>query len=479
MTIATIMLVMALLMILLDVLAGFHNAYAGLVTYIALPGCMFFGLFVAVIGIVRTRRRHLKEGVPDKLPVIDLNIPKQRVTATAVALGGLVLMALSGFGSYKGYEYTESVQFCGTTCHAVMEPEYTTYQGSPHARVACVGCHIGDGVDWYVKSKLSGSYQLYATLLNKYERPIKTPVANLRPAKETCEQCHWPKHFFTQKLRTHEYFLSDEENTQHNLGMLVKIGGGEGAEAQGIHAHMYLDTEVSYIATDYERQEIPYVEMKDKDGKVIVYRDPSVKLSDADIAKSKRFVVDCIDCHNRPTHVFRAPSKTIDSALALGKIDKTIPEIKSEAVEMLDASYKTKDEAIAKIGTDLVSYYNENYADFMKKDRPKLDSAISVIQGIYRQNYFPEMKTDWRSHRDNLDHMRGKGCFRCHNNKLVSSTGKKITNDCKTCHLIVSQGAPGKEKTNYQGMEFQHPVDIENEWKTTPCMECHGAKKDE
>jgi hypothetical protein len=143
-------------------------------------------------------------------------------------------------------------------------------------------------------------------------------------------------------------------------------------------------------------------------------------------------------------------------------------------VELLDASYATKDEAIRKISTDMVAYYNENYPDFMKSDRPKLDRAISVVQGIYRQNYFPEMKTDWRSHRDNLDHMRNKGCFRCHNNKLVSDTGRKITNDCQSCHMIVSQGQPGKERTDYKGMEYQHPVDIGDEWKTTPCMECHG-----
>jgi nitrate/TMAO reductase-like tetraheme cytochrome c subunit len=474
MTIATIMLVMALLMILLDVVAGFHNAYSGLVTYIALPSLMFFGLFIALVGIVRTRRRHKRDGVPDKLPVIDLNVPKQRMTATGVALGGLVLMALSGFGSYKGYEYTESVQFCGTTCHTVMEPEYATYGSSPHARVACVGCHIGDGVDWYVKSKLSGSYQLYSTLFNKFDRPIKTPVANLRPAQETCEQCHWPKHFFTQKLRTHQYYLSDEENSQHNMSMLVKIGGGEGDAAQGIHAHMYLNGTVSYVATDYERQNIAYVEMRDPSGKVTVYRDPEAKLSEGDLAKSKKFMVDCIDCHNRPTHIFRNPAQSMDAALALGKIDISIPEIKSEAVELLDASYATKDEAIRKISTDMVAYYNENYPDFMKSDRPKLDRAISVVQGIYRQNYFPEMKTDWRSHRDNLDHMRNKGCFRCHNNKLVSDTGRKITNDCQSCHMIVSQGQPGKERTDYKGMEYQHPVDIGDEWKTTPCMECHG-----
>lgn len=478
-TFALIMLILAIIMIIFDLLGGFSNSYAGIITYFVLPGAMFFGLFVAAIGVLAARRRLKKGQLPADLPVIDLNQPKHRTRLTAFAVGGLVLMALSGFGSMKGYEYTESVQFCGTTCHILMEPEHTAYQNSPHAKVSCAGCHIGEGVDWYVKSKLSGAYQVYSTLLNKYERPIKTPIDNLRPAKETCEHCHWPKHFFTQKLRTHEYFLSDEENTQHSLGMLVKIGGGEGDSAQGIHAHMYLDSTISYIATDRRRQVIPYVEMKDKDGKVTIYRDPEVKLSDAEIAKATKRVVDCIDCHNRPTHNFHPPTYSVNNAMALGTIDKTIPEIKMKSVEVLDAEYKTKAEGLEKISSELKKYYQETHPEFMKTSAAKLDKAIQEIQKIYRLNYFPEMKTDWRAHNDNLNHMQGNGCFRCHNNKLVSDKGKKITNDCNTCHTFVSQGKKGQVKTNFDGLEFEHPMDIGDSWKTTPCHDCHGKPEPE
>lgn len=73
--------------------------------------------------------------------------------------------------------YTESVSFCGEVCHSVMEPEFTAYQDSPHARVSCVHCHIGPGATWFVKSKLSGVYQVYATVMNRYARPIATPIA--------------------------------------------------------------------------------------------------------------------------------------------------------------------------------------------------------------------------------------------------------------------------------------------------------------
>lgn len=478
-TFALVMFILAVVMIIFDLIGGFRNAYSGIVTYFALPGAMFFGLFLALIGMLRTRKRMKKGLMPEELPIIDFNKPRHRFNITAIAVGGLVLTAVSGFGAMKGYEYTESVQFCGTTCHILMEPEHTAYLNSPHARVTCAQCHIGEGVDWYVKSKLSGSYQVYSTIFNKYEKPIKTPVANLRPAKETCEHCHWPKHFFTQKMRTHEFFLSDETNTQHTTSMLVKIGGGEGNAAEGIHAHMYLDTTVSYIATDRERQNIAYVEMTTKDGKTTIYRDPTVKLTDADLAKKEKRVVDCIDCHNRPTHQFNPPMRTVNLALANGSIDKTIPEIKMKAVELLDAKYETREEALAKISSELKKYYGESHKEWLAANSKLLDSAISAVQGIYKINYFPAMKTDWRSHLDNLNHIQNNGCFRCHNNKLVNDKGKKITNECNTCHTFVQQGKKGAVKTNYGGMEFEHPVDIGDSWKTTPCKDCHNPPAEE
>ncbi|MCW5935861.1 MAG: NapC/NirT family cytochrome c [Fimbriimonadaceae bacterium] len=475
MTFATVMFILALILIAFDIFGGFANAYSGLVTYIALPGLMFLGLGVAAIGLIIERRRQKKGLATATLPVLDLNQPRGRATATSIAVGGLLLMAISGFGSYKGYEYTESVEFCGTTCHSLMEPEHVAYQNSPHARVSCAGCHIGEGVDWYVKSKLSGTYQVYSTIFNKYERPIKTPIANLRPAQETCEKCHWPKHFFSQKLRMHDYYLSDPDNTHAQVGMLVKIGGGEGPEAQGIHAHMYLNSTVSYIASDFERQEIPYVEMVDKDGKVTKYWDKTVKFGPNDVAKGVSRKVDCIDCHNRPTHIFHPSDESVNLAISAGTIDRAVPEIKMKGVEALDAKYATKEEGLSKILETLKAYYKENYAEFMAKDGAKLDKAIAELQKIYRNNYFPAMNTDWRSHRNNLDHLRGNGCFRCHNGRLKSDTGRVISNDCNTCHTFVAHDNKG----NMKGVEFQHPVDIGDEWKTTPCKDCHGYTPEE
>ena len=142
----------------------------------------------------------------------------------------------SAIGSYQTYQYTDSVQFCGTACHVPMKPEYTTYLQSPHARVACVECHVGPGADWYVRSKLNGVHQLFDVVLNTVPRPIETPLGNLRPARETCEQCHWPQRFIGDIDRTDYHYLSDETNTPFAVRLELKVGGGRARRLHERHS---------------------------------------------------------------------------------------------------------------------------------------------------------------------------------------------------------------------------------------------------
>ena len=175
---------------LVDLISTTPNPYIGVLTYMVMPGFLLFGLLMVVVGALLERRRRFK-GQTDtpRLPRIDLNNPKQR-NSVAFLLSFLVIFALlSAVGSFKAYKATESVSFCGQSCHALY-PEFTAYSVSPHAKVACVDCHVGPGASWYVRSKLSGLTELYATLRNTYPRPIPSPVKNLRPAQDTCEECH-------------------------------------------------------------------------------------------------------------------------------------------------------------------------------------------------------------------------------------------------------------------------------------------------
>lgn len=477
-SLSLVMLILIVFLIVLDATRPSNNNYMGLLTYIALPAVMIFGLLIALVGIMRTAKRLRKGTGAPAFPAVDLNIPRHRNLATAFGVGGLVFMALSGFGSYHAYEYTESVQFCGTTCHSVMEPEYTAYQNSPHAKVACASCHIGGGAQWYVRSKLSGSYQVYATLFNKYTKPIETPIHNLRPAKETCEQCHWPKHFYAQKLKTHNYFLSDEQNTPYQLSMLVKVGATEPGKSEGIHAHMYLNNAISYIATDSKRQIIPYVEARAADGTVTIYRDKDNPATPDALRKGERRTVDCIDCHNRPSHIFQHPEFSVNQAMAQGLIDPKLPEVKQTSVEALEKPYKTSEEAESGIAAYMRDFYKTSHPQELTSHGPLVEAAIRSLQTIYKENYFPKMRSSWKAFPNNLDHMHNSGCFRCHDDKHVSDTGKVISKNCQTCHMIIAQGKPGSQQTvSLTGQEFKHPMDVGDDWKTTPCKDCHGAEK--
>jgi nitrate/TMAO reductase-like tetraheme cytochrome c subunit len=239
--ISTLSFGLIIFLTILELLSPETKPYMGILTLIILPGILLIGVFLILFGIIRERNR-IKKGLlrRSKLLIINFNDPKQRRMIFAFSVGTLLLMFFSAFGSFKAYEYTETDEFCGLLCHEVMAPEYTAYLSSPHSRVGCVTCHIGSGAAWFVRAKISGSYQVYSVLFNKYSKPIPTPVKELRPAEGTCEQCHSPEHFFKEIRYSANYYLYDEENTKSSLSMLLKIGGGnsELGRAEGIHWHM-------------------------------------------------------------------------------------------------------------------------------------------------------------------------------------------------------------------------------------------------
>ena len=77
-----------------------------------------------------------------------------------------------------------------------------------------------------MRSKLSGIRQVFAVMFHTYETPIPTPVHNLRPARETCEACHWPQKYGEDRLRVINRFGDDENNSAVKTVLLIKIGGG-------------------------------------------------------------------------------------------------------------------------------------------------------------------------------------------------------------------------------------------------------------
>lgn len=443
------------------------NPYIGILAWLVAPAILICSIALFLLGLFLERRRRRRQA-PDEVPRyprVDLNDPRTRALLLAASFALIVFVTMSVVGSYQVYHYTDSDAFCGTLCHQVMHPEYTAYKQSPHARVGCVGCHVGAGATWYVKSKLSGAYQVYAALADKYPRPIPSPVANLRPAQETCEQCHWPEKFWGAQLKTFDHYAYDEQNTPRQVRMLIKTGGGSPTTGptSGIHWHMNIANEVTYIASDRQRQDIPWVQMRNRrTGQVTVYRSESSKMTDAQVAAATRRRMDCIDCHNRPTHIYLSPDHAVDQALRSGTIDRSLPFVKQQAVAVLAKDYPSTQAAMQSIATELPKWYRENQPSANKQS---VDGAVKAVQQIFSNTRFPIMRVDWRTHPDNVGHFNSLGCFRCHDDQHVSADGKRISKECTVCHTVLNEANPASAT-------FEHPVDI-GDLRAVNCSDCH------
>lgn len=451
------------LLFMLDAIARFSNPYIGILTYCVVPAFLISGIALSLFGAWRERRKRKRGNLAVPRMQIDLANARDRRMLLAFAVGTMLFLMLSAVGSYNAFRITESVEFCGETCHTVMKPEKTLHDLGPHARVACVECHVGPGASWFVRSKISGSYQLYAVAFHKYPTPIPTPIKNLRPARETCEQCHWPKAFVGNLDRTFNYFQDDVSNTPYSIRLLLKVGAGDpgSAPAGGIHWHILSGNTVEYIATDEARQKIPWVRLTDAQGVVTVFRSPRFT---NDISQYEIRKMDCIDCHNRPSHRYVAPDFAVNDALAQRLIDPGLPWIKTNAVYVLTRHYDTDEAARDGIATALQAKY---------PDDARIRPAIAAVQKIYADNFFPEMKADWRAYPDNLGHMIWPGCFRCHDALHKAENSKRVikADDCNNCHTILAQGTTAAELKQMTpgGQTFNHTG---GDYDLT-CADCH------
>ncbi len=482
---AVIAVIALFMFVFLYVLASFstaEQAYIGIVIFLVIPSFVIFGLLLIPIGMLRRYRQEKKGGeIPkSQLPILDLNNKRHRNATIIFTLGTVVFLFLSALGSYEAYHYTESVEFCGKLCHEIMEPEYTAYLNSPHARVTCAECHVGAGANWYVKSKLSGVYQVYAALVNNYPQPIPTPIENLRPARETCEECHWPQKIYGKQQRTDIYILPDENNTRYEIDLLLNIGGGNPAlgHGSGIHWHINEHIEIEYVTTDEERSTIPLVILRNTDtGEETVFEDENNPFDAEEAEYVERRVMDCMDCHNRPSHRYDDPGRFINIAIVAGDIPTTLPEIKLAAVEACLQEYESDDAAMQGIAEHIGSFYNDNYADIADSLGADIEKAITGTQNAFSKNIFPYMNVSWKVYPDHAGHYISAGCMRCHNGDHVSDDGRVVTNTCNDCHIITAQGVQGDMTyaASNEGLDFVHPVDIDEMWLEMPCYDCHST----
>jgi hypothetical protein len=407
------------------------NPYLGILIFLMLPMVFFAGLAIIPVGIWLRAKKARKEGkYPDSFPPLDFTNPELRRLLLFIALTTGANLVIGAQSSYTAVTYMDSVEFCGKTCHKVMQPEYTAYQNSPHSRVECVKCHIGPGASWFVKSKLSGAWQVVSVTFGLYPKPIPAPVENLRPARETCEACHWPQKFGGDRLRVIPKFGEDEKNTRTDTVLLMHVGGGN-TFGPGIHGvHLGPGITIRYAHADRERQQIPWVEYSNGRESPIAYTAEGAKAED--IAKMTVRVMDCMDCHNRPSHTYQMPERAVDQALAAGVISSELPFVRKRAVEILKSAKSAED-----INSQFASFYGTS-------NGAQKDHASRALVDIWSRNVFPAMNVNWGSYPNNIGHTDFPGCFRCHDESHSAPGGKKITQDCASCHglLAVDEASP-------------------------------------
>lgn len=417
-----------------------HNPYNGILAFLLLPVLFFAGLILIPLGIYwRNRREKLHGLYPAEFPPLNLRNVEFRRLLTFVGVTTFANIVIASQLAYGAVSYMETVSFCGQTCHTVMQPEFTAYQSSPHSRVECVQCHIGPGESWFVRSKLSGIRQVFAVMFHTYETPIPTPVRNLRPARETCEACHWPQKYGEDRLRVINKFGDDENNSPVKTVLLMKIGGGN--HGIGIHGtHLGPGVNIRYGHSDVQRQVIPWIEYSGPGGKT-VYRAEGAPVDGKGLSIRE---MDCIDCHNRPSHAYKLPERAVDESMSTGELSASLPFVHKKSIEILKKAYASRETAATQIPAALAAFYRDTYPAIYKERQAEVVKTATSLLAIYNRNVFPAMKVTWGAYPNNIGHTDFPGCFRCHDDSHASQDGRKVTQDCGACHslLAMEEAAP-------------------------------------
>jgi nitrate/TMAO reductase-like tetraheme cytochrome c subunit len=363
----------------------FDNPYVGVVVFLILPALFVLGLLLMPLGLfLASRRAGGFRRILDRVPVEGARVAR---LAWAFAFATVANVGILTAAAYHGVGYMDSKEFCGVMCHSVMQPQYVRYQKSSHARVPCVDCHVGSGASSFVQYKLAGVRQLFRLSTRTYHRPIAPAMDRMRPASETCEHCH-SRGSQDDKLKVIRHYDNDEKSTEKTTILLVRA-------ATKIHK-AHLERDIEYVSSGPDPQEIPIVTVADK----------TYALEDASIKGPKRRM-DCMDCHNRSGHDFETPESAVDEAIAAGKLDRSRPFARRDAVAAL-------------------------------KNQAGLEGLPEAVRLLLSENVFPNMSIGWGTYPNNIGHEKFPGCFRCHDGQHVTKAGESIGQDCGTCHELVA-----------------------------------------
>ena len=224
-------------------------------------------------------------------------------------------------------------QFCGQTC--TDDAPDARLRGPPHARVQCVECHVGEG-------GLGRASPARAARRGSSSTPTAADPSAIETDKlippATCERCHWPEKFVSARLKVIPV-RQDEANTPSQTVLMT----WSGSLARHPRLH-WPGVEIRFAAADKKRQKTPWVEYRNtRKGETRSYL---AKDATAGVENGlPRFTMQCVDCHNRPTHAFELPDRAMDRAMTVGLLPSTLPFLKKKGVELLKATYASNDEA--------------------------------------------------------------------------------------------------------------------------------------
>src|SRR5262249_40589233 len=156
----------------------------------------------------------------------------------------------------------------------------------------------------------------------------------------------------------------------------------------------HIGSDIEYVTSNSDPQTIPAVIAAGK-----------TYSTEGASTNGPRHRMDCMDCHNRTGHDFEAPESAVDDAIAGGRLDRSRPFARRDAVAALKA-------------------------------QTALQRQAAPVQMIASENIFSNMMISWGTYPNNIGHDNSPGCFRCHDGQHMTKTGDSISQDCTTCHEL-------------------------------------------
>jgi hypothetical protein len=411
----------------------------------------------------------------------DSSSKKNGIKRTLLIGGAFILgFVILGVIAIQVWEYSNSVEFCANACHDVHPEEVEAFRDSYHANVKCTECHMGRlGTLPSILLKATHFRHLPEVLFDQYERPLQSET--MRPARESCELCHWPPAFHGDTVQEITHFAPDEKNTEERIYLILKTGAGTREKGLGYGIHWHITNPVEYIATDEQKQEIRWVRTTLPDGRTLEYNDVTAPLSAEEIAAAEKKTMDCVDCHNRVGHPFASPDDLVDQAMAEGLLSQDLPYAKKEMSDLLTTTYASQEEALAMAG-DVRARYEAEYPEVAASHPEEIEQAEELAQALLGRLVFDEPGVTWESFPDNNKHKDFAGCFRCHDGKHLSSDGESIRLHCNICHSIPVT-VRGNERPPQMPLAYvQEPAShLETNFMADhrfqandECVQCHG-----